>query len=41
MIPLSDENPTLHTPWMTWVLIGTTVAVWMIVQGAGLNDLTA
>jgi len=39
MIPLSDENPTLHTPWMTWVLIGTTVAVWMIVQGAGLNDL--
>ena len=39
MIPLSDENPTLHTPWMTWVLIGTTVAVWMIVQGAGMNDL--
>jgi membrane associated rhomboid family serine protease len=35
MIPLSDENPTLHTPWMTWLLIGTTVAVWMIVQGAG------
>ena len=27
MIPLSDENPTLHTPWMTWLLIGTTVAV--------------
>jgi membrane associated rhomboid family serine protease len=39
MIPLSDENPTLHTPWMTWVLIGTTVAVWMIVQGAGMNEL--
>ena len=35
MIPLSDENPTLHTPWMTWLLLGTTVAVWMIVQGAG------
>jgi membrane associated rhomboid family serine protease len=35
MIPLSDENPTLHTPWMTWLLIGTTVAVWLIVQGAG------
>jgi membrane associated rhomboid family serine protease len=35
MIPLSDENPTLHTPWMTWLIIGTTVAVWMIVQGAG------
>jgi len=38
MIPLSDENPTLHTPWMTWLLIGTTVAVWMIVQGAGVGD---
>jgi membrane associated rhomboid family serine protease len=35
MIPLSDENPTLHTPWMTWLIIGTTVAVWMVVQGAG------
>ncbi len=38
MIPLSDENPTLHTPWMTWLLIGTTVAVWMIVQGAGSSE---
>jgi membrane associated rhomboid family serine protease len=38
MIPLSDENPTLHTPWMTWLLIGTTVAVWMTVQGAGSGD---
>jgi len=39
MIPLSDENPTLHTPWMTWLIIGTTVAVWMLVQGAGNSDL--
>jgi membrane associated rhomboid family serine protease len=38
MIPISDENPTLHTPWMTWLLIGTTVAVWMIVQGAGSGE---
>jgi membrane associated rhomboid family serine protease len=35
MIPLSDENPTLHTPWMTWLLIGVTVAVWFLLQGAG------
>jgi membrane associated rhomboid family serine protease len=35
MIPLSDENPTLHTPWMTWLIIGVTVAVWFVVQGAG------
>jgi membrane associated rhomboid family serine protease len=41
MIPLSDENPTLHTPWMTWLLIGTTVAVWMVVQGAGSTQLLA
>ncbi|MEO6528532.1 MAG: rhomboid family intramembrane serine protease [Gemmatimonadaceae bacterium] len=41
MFPLSDENPTLHTPWMTWVLIGLTVAVWFIVQGAGGSDLMA
>jgi hypothetical protein len=41
MIPLSDENPTLHTPWMTWLLIGTTVAVWMILQGAGSGEALA
>jgi len=35
MIPLSDENPTLTTPWMTWLIIGVTVAVWFVVQGAG------
>ncbi len=35
MIPLSDENPTLNTPWMTWVIIGVTIAVWFLVQGAG------
>jgi len=41
MIPLSDENPTLHTPWMTWLIIGVTVAVWMVVQGAGNPDAMA
>jgi membrane associated rhomboid family serine protease len=41
MIPLSDENPTLHTPWMTWLIIGVTVAVWMVVQGAGSPELLA
>jgi membrane associated rhomboid family serine protease len=39
MLPLSDENPTLRTPWMTWLIIGTTIAVWMVVQGAGSGDL--
>ena len=41
MIPLSDENPTLHTPWMTWLIIGVTVAVWMVVEGAGNPELMA
>jgi membrane associated rhomboid family serine protease len=35
MIPVGDENPRLHTPWMTWLIIGVTVAVWFLVQGAG------
>jgi membrane associated rhomboid family serine protease len=35
MIPVGDENPQLHTPWMTWLIIAVTVAVWVIVQGAG------
>ena len=37
MIPISDENPTLHTPYMTWLLLGTTFAVWLVVQRAGLD----
>ncbi|MDB4889379.1 MAG: family peptidase [Gemmatimonadetes bacterium] len=35
MIPVGDENPRMHTPWMTWLIIGVTVAVWFLVQGAG------
>jgi len=35
MIPISDENPTLHTPIMTWLLLGAMFAVWLIVQGGG------
>ena len=38
MIPISDDNPTLHTPWMTWVILGGMFAVWVFVQHAGLND---
>src|SRR5215218_2967272 len=41
MIPLSDDNPTLHTPIMTWLLLGGMFAVWMVVQGGGMpgNEL--
>ena len=27
MIPLRDENPSRHTPWMTWLLLGANLAV--------------
>jgi membrane associated rhomboid family serine protease len=39
MIPLSDENPTLHTPIMTWALLGAMFAVFFIIQGAGFDEV--
>ena len=36
MIPISDENPTLRTPVMTYLLLALIVATWVLVQGAGL-----
>jgi membrane associated rhomboid family serine protease len=38
MIPLSDENPTLHTPVMTWALLAAMFGVFIFVQGAGFNE---
>ncbi len=35
MLPISDDNPTVTTPWMTYTIIGVTLAVWFLVQGAG------
>lgn len=35
MIPISDENPTIHTPVMTWLILGLMFAVWFAVEGAG------
>ena len=39
MIPIGDENPTLRTPVMTYVLLGVTVATWLLFQGAGFDAL--
>jgi membrane associated rhomboid family serine protease len=39
VIPISDDNPTLHTPWMTWVILAGIFAAWIFVQGAGLNEM--
>ena len=38
MFPLSDENPTVRTPIATYALIAAIVGVWVLVQGAGLNQ---
>jgi membrane associated rhomboid family serine protease len=37
MIPISDDNPTLRTPLMTYALLGAIGAVWVFVQGAGFE----
>jgi membrane associated rhomboid family serine protease len=40
MFPLSDENPTLRRPLVTLALLLVLVAVWVLVQGAGLDFRT-
>ena len=40
MIPISDENPVLRTPYVTYALLASLVLVWLLVQGAGF-DLVA
>jgi membrane associated rhomboid family serine protease len=37
MFPISDENPTLRTPVVTILLLVVLGAVWIFVQGAGLD----
>ncbi len=37
MFPLYDENPHFLTPLVTWALIATNVAVWLLVQGLGTD----
>ncbi len=38
MIPYRDENETVRTPVVTFLLIGINALVWFLVQGAGLSD---
>ena len=38
MIPLSDDNPTVHPPVMTVLLLVAIGVVWAVVQGAGFTD---
>jgi len=37
MIPISDENPVLRTPVVTYALLIVIFAAWLLVQGAGLD----
>lgn len=38
MFPLSDANPTLRTPVVTYLLLLVLGAVWVFVQGAGFDS---
>jgi membrane associated rhomboid family serine protease len=38
MIPISDDLPTLRTPWMTYLLLAIIAGVWVLFQGAGFNE---
>jgi membrane associated rhomboid family serine protease len=35
MFPYHDENKTQRTPYVTFALVGTNVAAWLLLQGAG------
>lgn len=40
MLPIGDENPTLRTPVTTFLILGALLAVWVLVQRAGTNEIT-
>jgi membrane associated rhomboid family serine protease len=37
MIPISDDNPTLRTPVVTYLLLGAILFTWLVIQGAGFD----
>lgn len=39
MIPLSDDNPTLHKPVMTLALLAAMFAVFIFLQGGGFDQI--
>jgi membrane associated rhomboid family serine protease len=39
MIPLSDELPSVRTPWMTYAILAVMFATWFFVQGAGFDQM--
>lgn len=41
MFPYRDDNPTLRPPVVTVLLIAATLAVWVVVQGMGMDQRLA
>jgi membrane associated rhomboid family serine protease len=41
VIPYHDENATLRTPFITFVLIAVNVGAWLLLQGAGETRMLA
>ena len=41
MIPYRDENETIRTPFVTYVLVALNVAAWLMLQGAGSDPALA
>jgi membrane associated rhomboid family serine protease len=41
MFPYRDDNPTLETPLVTFVIIAANAAVWILVQGMGQDPALA
>jgi membrane associated rhomboid family serine protease len=41
MFPIKDENPTVHTSIITYILIGINILTWVFVQGLGFNPTLA
>ncbi|HUH13343.1 MAG TPA: rhomboid family intramembrane serine protease [Longimicrobiales bacterium] len=39
MIPISDDNPTLRPPIVTYVMLGLIWAAWLLLQGAGFDQV--
>ena len=39
MIPISDENPVLRTPWVNYAILATLFAVWLLVERGGTDQL--
>jgi hypothetical protein len=35
MFPLHDDNPTMGTSWVTFLIIGLNVLAWIFIQGLG------